>query len=178
MESGDRKGTLQRAGLAREIGRLVRDRFIALYLPGEVETMMPTAGQLERIAAIAGEHGLSLILQFGSTIDGRLVHPGSDIDLAVRFTGRPPPYDRQFELTLALQQVFPDGEVDLAVINHADPLFLKKITERCRLLFGTPGELQELKIYAFKRYQDHRPYFAMEREYVDRFLASSTVPDD
>jgi hypothetical protein len=30
--------------------------------------------------------------------------------------------------------------------------------------------LQELKIYAFKRYQDHRRFLAMERDYVARKL--------
>ncbi len=28
--------------------------------------------------------------------------------------------------------------------------------------------LQRLKIYAFKRYQDHRKYLEMERRYVER----------
>jgi hypothetical protein len=34
------------------------------------------------------------------------------------------------------------------------------------LLFGAPRDLHALKMYAFKRYQDHRPYLAMERTYV------------
>ena len=76
-----------------------------------------------------------------------------------------------------LQGVFPEYEVDLALINRADPLFLKKITEDCRLLYGEPRQLQELKIYAFKRYQDHLPYFAMERTYVDRYLKTVIEPE-
>jgi len=56
--------------------------------------------------------------------------------------------------------------------NGMDPnqlsLFLKKITEQCRLLYGSPRALSELMIYAFKRYQDHRRFLAMEREYVSR----------
>jgi len=70
----------------------------------------------------------------------------------------------------------PDHEVDVAIINHADPLFLKKITERCRLLYGSPRRLAELKIYAFKRYQDHRRYLALEREYVHRTLGRLASP--
>ena len=70
----------------------------------------------------------------------------------------------------------PDHEVDVAIINHADPLFLKKISERCRLLYGSPRRLAELKIYAFKRYQDHRRYLDLEREYVQRTLARLSAP--
>jgi len=61
-------------------------------------------------------------------------------------------------------------EVDLALLNHADPLFLKKILERCRLLFGSPQALAELRLHAFRRHQDHRWFLALERPYVRRVL--------
>ncbi len=77
----------------------------------------------------------------------------------------------QAELTHALQRLFPDREVDLAILNHADPLFLKKITDSCRLLHGSPGVLQRLKLLAFKRYQDHRRYLDLERRFVARAVA-------
>jgi hypothetical protein len=62
--------------------------------------------------------------------------------------------------------------VDLATLDRADPLFLKRVLESCRLLAGSPRRLAELKIYAFKRYQDHRRYLPLERAYVDRVLAT------
>ena len=80
------------------------------------------------------------------------------------------------DLRHELQGLDPTREVDLAIINHADPLFLKTITDRCRLLHGSPRRLAELKIYAFKRYQDHRRYLALERAYVDRTLERLAPP--
>jgi hypothetical protein len=44
------------------------------------------------------------------------------------------------------QRLAPQREVDVAVIDHADPLFLKKITESCRLLVGSPRRLAELRM--------------------------------
>ena len=76
----------------------------------------------------------------------------------------------QAQLGGDLQSLYPDREVDLALLNRADPLFLRKITERCRLLYGAERALYELKMYAFKRYQDHRRYLALEREWVDKAL--------
>jgi hypothetical protein len=35
-------------------------------------------------------------------------------------------------LSADLQDLYPGQDLDIAVINHADPLFLKKILERCR----------------------------------------------
>jgi predicted nucleotidyltransferase len=114
----------------------------------------------DHLSAVCRTRGIRLILQFGSTVSGRS-HPASDIDLAVLLARRPASLDEQVDLVADLQSPLPGREVDVALINGADPLFLKKITEQCRLLYGSPRALSELKIYAFKRYQDHRPFLAM-----------------
>ena len=124
---------------------------------------------------IARRHGIELILEFGSMVTGR-VHPRSDLDLAVLLGGPALSFTELADLRHELQSLHPDHEVDVAIVNHADPLFLKKVTERCRLLYGSPRRLAELKIYAFKRYQDHRRYLALEREYVRRTLARLSSP--
>ena len=52
---------------------------------------------------------------------------------------------------MQLHVLHPDHEVDVAIINHADPLFLRKITERCRLLYGSaaaPGRAEDLCVQA------------------------------
>lgn len=38
------------------------------------------------------------------------------------------------------------------------------------LVYGSSRDFSAFKLYAFKRYQDHRPYLEMERQYVDRQL--------
>lgn len=126
----------------------------------------------KRLRGIAQKHGVVLVLKFGSSVTGR-EHPGSDVDLAVLLDRSDVPFQEHVELHQSLQPLFPDRELDLALINHADPLFLKKITENCILLYGAPEKLQALKIYAFKRYQDHARFFEMERRFAERFLASA-----
>ena len=128
---------------------------------------------LGQVESLARKHGIQLLLQFGSSVTGRL-HPRSDLDLAVLVEQMPPSFSAQADLRCDLQALAPDREVDVAFLNRADPLFLKQITDRCHLLYGSPRRLAELKIYAFKRYQDHRPYLAMEREYVARKLHAFT----
>lgn len=88
--------------------------------------------------------------------------------MAVLFDRAPASLEEQAQIAHELQSLFPERELDLAVLDRADPLFLKQVFERCRLLAGSPRRLAEMKIYAFKRYQDHRRYLAMEREYVRR----------
>ena len=123
----------------------------------------------EQIMPIATKHGIILLLRFGSSVTGML-HERSDVGLAVLLERAPRSLEAHGELLQDLQQLFPDREVDLALLNRADPLFLRKITEACHLLHGSPRALQRLKIYAFKRYQDHRRYLELERRYVERSL--------
>lgn len=121
--------------------------------------------------AIARQHGIRLLLQFGSTVSAR-EHAQSDVDVGVLLERSPTTLDEWTALAADLQRCFPDRELDLAIINRADPLFLKQIVEGGRLLYGSPRAFAELKIYAFKRYQDHRRFLAMEREYVTRTIAA------
>lgn len=126
----------------------------------------------QRLEQIARKHGIQLLLQFGSSVTGQ-EHPQSDLDLAVLVERMPVSFDAHADLIADLQGLVAGREVDVAFINRADPLFLKRITERCVLRYGSLRRLHELKIYAFKRYQDHRRYLAMERDYVARKLHAS-----
>ncbi|MBI5410540.1 MAG: nucleotidyltransferase domain-containing protein [Nitrospirae bacterium] len=119
---------------------------------------------------LAERYGIRLIVQFGSSVTGT-VHPQSDLDLGVLVTHDDPPLRTLAEIRQGLQELFPDQDVDLAIMNRADPLFLKKIMEHCRLLYGDPHDLHRLRLYAFKRYQDHRRFLELERRYVERRLA-------
>lgn len=78
------------------------------------------------------------------------IHARSDLDIAALFEDGPPSLDRVVALGTDLQGLCPGRDVDVAVINHADPLFLKKILERCELLHGSPRVLAELRMYAFR----------------------------
>jgi predicted nucleotidyltransferase len=126
----------------------------------------------EDLKEIAQKHGIVLVLKFGSSVTGRM-HLRSDVDLAILLDRSTITLQEHVELLQSLQPLFPERELDLALINHADPLFLKKITDNCELLLGPPERLQALKLYAFKRYQDHRRYFELERQYAERFLATT-----
>lgn len=127
----------------------------------------------DQLDAIARRHGIRLIVQFGSTVTGR-TRPDSDIDLAVQLDAGPFLLARIADIERDLQSVSRDRNVDLALINRADPLLLKQIAEHGRLLFGTSRAFAELKMYAFRRYQDHRRFLDMERACVAAAAGSTT----
>jgi predicted nucleotidyltransferase len=123
-----------------------------------------------RLGDVARRHGVVLLVQFGSSVTGPL-HARSDRDVGVLFADEPRSLWEIAELTHELQALAPDREIDLAILNHADPLFLKQVAERGQLLHGSPTRFGEFLCYAFRRYQDHRGYLQLERDYVDRVLA-------
>ena len=120
---------------------------------------------------LAQRFRIRLILQFGSTVTGS-THDRSDLDLAVKLDSADVSLQTVLEMQEALQMQFPGREVDLAILNRADPLFLRKIVESCRVLFGTPQDLARLRLYAFKTSQDFRPYLELERRHVAQRLAA------
>jgi predicted nucleotidyltransferase len=126
------------------------------------------------LARIARAHGIVLLLQFGSSVAGR-THARSDVDLGVLLDAAPRTLREHSELEHDLQRLFPDRAVDLAILNRADPLFLKKVVEACRLLYGSPRDLHRLKMYAFKRHQDHRKFLELERRFVQKALAERSA---
>ena len=95
-------------------------------------------------------------------------HPQSDVDFAVLMDRPHDSLATQVDLIADLQGLVPGRKVDVAFLDNADPLLLKQVCERCELVYGSRRRLDELKMYAFTRHQDHRPYFEMERAYVER----------
>ena len=110
-----------------------------------------------RVDEVAQRHGIRLLLQFGSTVTGR-ARADSDLDLAVLLEHAPETLQAHAALIGDLQELVPDRTVDVAILNRADPLFLKQVTMQCTLLYGALRTLHEFKMYAFRRYQDHRRF--------------------
>ena len=123
----------------------------------------------ERLETIASRFGVRLILQFGSTVSGR-VHARSDADIAVLLDWADLPLRDRAELLHELQGLVDDREVDLVILNRADPLLLKQVSDGCVRLYGSDREFQRFQLLAFRRYQDHRPWLERERRYVERAL--------
>ncbi len=125
--------------------------------------------KITRVAQLAEEFNLRLVIMFGSMAAGKS-RPGSDMDIAIQFEKNEDVGEHSFDIMAGLQGIFPERKVDLALVNHADPLFLKKILENCELLYGKRRALAELRMYAFKRYVDHKRFLKMEEEYIRRLL--------
>jgi len=70
------------------------------------------------IGPLAAKHGIVLLLQFGSSVTGK-VHARSDVDVAVLLQRVPATLAAHAELIADLQDLFPEREVDVALVTRA-----------------------------------------------------------
>lgn len=122
----------------------------------------------KKLGEIGEKYQLSLILAFGSHVESKN-HPHSDLDIGV-LSRKELDFEEYSKLYSDLSEVFAKQNMDLVLINQADPLFLKQILKNCQLLYGSKRTLAELKIFSFKRYCDYQPYLDLERKFVHQFI--------
>lgn len=123
----------------------------------------------KKIKKIANKYGIRLLLMFGSRVSKK-THQLSDIDIGVLFEKNQINFERYSNLLNDLGEIFPEKEIDLAIINNADPLFLAKIMENYQLLFGKKKDLDKLKLYSFHQFCDYQKYFNLEKEFARRLI--------
>jgi predicted nucleotidyltransferase len=104
---------------------------------------VPTKKQLQPIAQ---KFGIRFIVLFGSVARGR-THEESDIDVGV-YMDKPIAFNKRLKLWLALSELF-QTEIDLAVLNHAEPVFGFEISRDGQLLY-------ENKIYAWENWRSYK----------------------
>jgi predicted nucleotidyltransferase len=114
-----------------------------------------------KIAKIAKKFQLKLIVIFGSFASGKS-RKDSDLDIAVLGSGAGVSFDDQISLTNELSLIF-NKNVDLSVLNRANPLLLFQASKNAVLIYGDKHDFLKFKLYAFKSYHDYTPYFEMER---------------
>jgi predicted nucleotidyltransferase len=113
------------------------------------------------------QFAITFIVAFGSRVRG-ITHARSDLDIGILCR-------RGFDAGILgeLSAVFPGQDVDVALLNRADPLLLKGVSDAAVLLSGEEKDLQEFRMYAFRRYAERRPFFALEKQVNARHLAGT-----
>jgi predicted nucleotidyltransferase len=126
-----------------------------------------SSAQVQKLEVLREKFGITFIVAFGSRVKGAS-NARSDLDIGILCT-------RGFDpgIVAGLSGVFPGEDVDVALLNRADPLLLKEVSENAELLSGEARTLQEFRMFAFRRYVEYRPYFIIEADVNARHLAEA-----
>lgn len=100
----------------------------------------------------------------GSQVSGQ-THAKSDTDIAVLSSDREQRPD-WYVMASDLNEAFGVDNVDITLLNHANPLLLKTVTDKAKLLSGNVTDFFKLKLRAFHAYNDYLPYLQMESDFV------------
>jgi predicted nucleotidyltransferase len=113
---------------------------------------------------------VALAVLFGSAASGRTTRH-SDLDLAFWIEGKPVEgYD--LDLTSGLMQLFHRNDVDVVLLNHANPLLQWQVASTGRPLYERhPGTFQRFQVTAFKRHHDAGRIYRWTRDYLEDVLA-------
>jgi uncharacterized protein len=123
--------------------------------------------QEKKIKAIAKKYRIKMILVFGSFANGK-THDKSDLDIGIKIVKKLT-LNQDLGLIKELTDVF-RRDVDLVVINYANPLLLHQIAKNSILIYGTQNAFAAFKLYAFHRYNDYAPFFKLEAELNKRII--------
>jgi len=121
------------------------------------------------IKNLAEKYGLSLVVLFGSQATGA-THAGSDTDIAF-FSERPKNMREIAEMQMEFSTAFRIKNLELVDLAGKTPLFLKQVAdEGVKLYEKDPSVFDEFRIYAFKRYVEARPLYALRKAQLQTFL--------
>jgi predicted nucleotidyltransferase len=113
----------------------------------------------EAIAAVAERWGIDLVVLFGSVARGRH-RADSDVDIAVRFVAGRPGFPTEARVAGELHEALhPPRELDLVVLNRADPLLAANVAADGMPLYEASPELWlRFWLYARRQFEDTEKY--------------------
>ncbi len=123
-----------------------------------------------RLRDICKQSNLSLVVLFGSYSRGR-ADKNSDLDLAVMVDKKIINDDLEFSLLTTFVNLVQRDNLDLVLLNRADPLLQSQIACYGTLLYEkSPGLFNWFKVQAMKNYDDAQKFIQLGEAYVHNFL--------
>ena len=123
---------------------------------------LPASGQLQPIAQ---KFGVRFIVLFGSAARGKM-HEESDIDVGVLME-RSLTFNKRLKLWLELSNLF-RAEIDLAILNHAEPVFGLEVARDGKLLYeASKFAWENWRSYKTRQFWDTGKF----RDDLERYVA-------
>ncbi|ADD02074.1 MULTISPECIES: type VII toxin-antitoxin system MntA family adenylyltransferase antitoxin [Thermoanaerobacter] len=121
----------------------------------------------KKLKEFVNKYNISLILIFGSYAKGR-ARESSDLDIGIKF-------DKNIDMNLyssilrELVEIFNREDIDVVVLNYADPLLRFEIITSCKVLYQAYSEAYiDFYLYSVKSYDDVKKLRKLEENYLKK----------
>ncbi|ADH60571.1 DNA polymerase beta domain protein region [Thermoanaerobacter mathranii subsp. mathranii str. A3] len=121
----------------------------------------------KKLKEFVNKYNISLILIFGSYAKGR-ARELSDLDIGIKF-------DKNIDMNLyssilrELVEIFNREDIDVVVLNYADPLLRFEIITSCKVLYQAYSEAYiDFYLYSVKSYDDVKKLKKLEENYLKK----------
>lgn len=130
----------------------------------KVENMIYNSEELKYICK---KNGILMVLLYGSQVTGN-TNADSDVDLGLLLKGDS--YDFKV-IVKDLMQVFKESIIDVAILNHCDPILKFEIISNYKILFCEDMELFiNFYLGTVKQYNDNKKFMVLEEMYLRNFI--------
>ncbi|MCB2307525.1 nucleotidyltransferase domain-containing protein [Clostridium estertheticum] len=113
------------------------------------------------------KHGIKMVLLYGSQAMGNSDEK-SDVDLGLLL--KDDSYDFE-DIIKDLMKVFNGDIIDVAILNHGDPVLKFEIISNYKILFCEEDEIfLEFYLNTVKQYNDTKKFRILEKVYLENFI--------
>lgn len=125
--------------------------------------------ELENIKMICPKYQIKLMILFGS-YNTEKYNSNSDIDIAIQIESKENIYNIKKNIIQELSLIL-KREIDLVILNYADPLLKFQVANNGRLVFEKiEGIYNTFKVNAIKEYYDARKFFKLEKKVINNYI--------
>ncbi|MCB2360175.1 type VII toxin-antitoxin system MntA family adenylyltransferase antitoxin [Clostridium estertheticum] len=122
---------------------------------------------LDELRNTCVKHGIKMVLLYGSQAMGNS-NEKSDVDLGLLL--KDDSYDFE-DIIKDLMKVFNGDIIDVAILNHGDPVLKFEIISNYKILFCEEDEIfLEFYLNTVKQYNDTKKFRILEKVYLENFI--------
>ena len=124
----------------------------------------------KRLLKVFANYELTLLIIFGSYNSDNF-NEDSDIDLAVKVNYPDQIIENKKEILDKISSIFDHRDIDLILLNYAEPLIKYKIACEGSLIYEKKKDLfQKFQIRAMSEHNDARKFYKLDKKSINDFL--------
>ncbi len=125
---------------------------------------------VDKIRELCKKHGIMVFILFGSYAANRF-DSESDVDVAILVKNPVSILKSRTRILKKLSDLFGYKDIDLVLLNHADPLLKFNIAREGKLIYEeTKGLFNIFKVRAMSEHNDAKKFYQLEKEFVKQYI--------